>query len=205
MFLSGLVFSLAVIAAGNNGGDVVMVSYEQSYLDSEGTLALKNNTDVYISSIDFRIIYFDMSGRQLDYEDYSYLVDIAPGMTKKIDIPAYEHGRCYSYYKSEASFSDPHLFKVGFELINYDSGDESASYGSDDGDFVDGVFWIAMLVMLFVLGAYVGLWVLVAVMAKKRHRSAALWVLVAAFLTPVLVVIILLFIGKSDGSYKIQD
>ncbi len=62
-----------------------MVSYEQGWLDSDGTLALKNNTDRNINNVSFRITYLDMSGNALDYEEYSLRVDTAPGMTRKID------------------------------------------------------------------------------------------------------------------------
>lgn len=50
----------------------------------------------------FRITYLDMKGREMDYEDYSLKVDIAPGLTRKVDVDAYENDRYYSYYKSEA-------------------------------------------------------------------------------------------------------
>ena len=73
--------------------DITMVSYEQGWLDSEGTLALKNNSSEEVKNVVFLITYLDMSGNELDYEEFSRRVSIAPGMTKKVDIPAYEHDR----------------------------------------------------------------------------------------------------------------
>ena len=70
-----------------------MVSYEQGWLDSEGTLALKNNSSEEVKNVVFLITYLDMSGNELDHEEFSRRVSIASGMTKKVDIPAYEHDR----------------------------------------------------------------------------------------------------------------
>ena len=57
------------------------------------------------------------------------------------------------------------------------------------------------------LGLFVGLYVLVAVMAKQRRRSAALWVLLSLVTTPFLVMLILLCIGKAsnEGEQKIVE
>ena len=81
--------------------DITMVSYEQGWLDSEGTLALKNNSSEEVTNVVFLITYLDMSGNELDYEEFTRRISIAPGMTRKLDIPAYEHDRNYHYYKSE--------------------------------------------------------------------------------------------------------
>lgn len=187
---------------------VSMVSYEQSWLDTEGTLALRNNTGEYIHSVTFRITYLDMKGNPLDYEEYSSEVEIAPKMTKKVDIPAYEHGRMYSYYKSEAYYQ-PHRFKIKFELTGYNTeiDSEADSLSEDDTlgdiDHEDGtsgsmfVLGFMLIAGVIGLGVYVGLYVLVAIMAKNRGRSSAGWVLVAVFTTPILAIIILLCIGKS--------
>lgn len=72
---------------------VTMVSYEQRWLDLEGTLALKNNTNEDIHNVTYRITYLDMKGNALDYEVFSSNIEIAPGMTRKVNIPAYEHDR----------------------------------------------------------------------------------------------------------------
>ena len=45
--------------------DVIMVSYEQAWIDHEGTLALKNNTNEEIRNVVFLITYLDMSGKEL--------------------------------------------------------------------------------------------------------------------------------------------
>lgn len=70
-----------------------MVSYEQSWTDDKGTIALKNNTTEDIHNITFILEYLDMQGKPMDYETFSYDIDMAPGMTKKLDIPAYEQDK----------------------------------------------------------------------------------------------------------------
>lgn len=183
---------------------VTMVSYEQRWLDSEGTLALRNNTDEDIHDVTFRITYLDMKGNELDYKEFTSEVEIAPGMTRKTDIPGYEHDRNYSYYRSEASLSSPHKFKIRFEVIGYNapkavSGEaesgmtESATDAKADND---SYFWIlTSLPFLFVIGTIVGLFALVGVLAYKRNRNVALWIVIAMFITPVLTMIILLCLG----------
>ena len=67
-----LFMSISLFAASKSAEtDISMVSYEQSWLDSEGTLALKNNTNENIHNIKFLIVYQDMSGKQLHYEEFS--------------------------------------------------------------------------------------------------------------------------------------
>lgn len=104
--------------AQTNEHAITMVSYEQAWRDSYGTLALKNNTKEQIHNVAFLITYYDMSGNEVDYKEYTREVEIAPGMTKKVDIPAYEHNRCYHYYKSEGLY-DNTSFKINFELKDF--------------------------------------------------------------------------------------
>lgn len=96
---------------------VSMVSYEQNWSDDEGTLTLKNNTSKNINNVKFRIIYYAMDGTQLDYRDYSEDVDIEPGMTRRVDIPAFERRREYCYYNSQG-LSYSVRFKIGFKELD---------------------------------------------------------------------------------------
>lgn len=190
--------------------DITMVSYEQGWLDSEGTLALKNNSREEVKNVVFLITYLDMSGNELDYEEFSRRVSIAPGMTKKLDIPAYEHDRSYHYYKSENRPSGSPAFKVKFQLKDYNVEEEVVEEPTDDNPFStydynrssgnEGLYMIIAIVgLLFVIGITVGLYVLVAVMAQKRNRSVVVWVLLSLLATPLLMIIILLAIGKNEN------
>ena len=57
---------------------------------------------------------------------------------------------------------------------------------------------IGIVVVLFVIGLSVGLYVLVAVMAKSRNRSVVLWVLLSIIASPLLIIIILLVVGDDN-------
>ncbi len=193
---------------------VTMVAYEQGWIDDRGTLSLKNNTNEDIHNVAYRITYFDMKGNALDYEDFTSDVEIAPGMTKKVSITAYEHNRQYSYYRSEASPMSARRFKIKFQLTGYNTSEEelaatqsytgdSTSTGShNDPWFELGLFFLAIIL---IIGFYIGTYVLVAVMAKKRNRNAALWILVALFATPLISIVVLLCIGRSNYPYEDID
>ena len=202
-----LFMSISLFAASKSAEtDISMVSYEQSWLDSEGTLALKNNTNENIHNIKFLIVYQDMSGKQLHYEEFSKKVSIAPGMTRKINIKAYEHERNYHYYKSENLPGGSPAFKIEFKLLYYNTASpQKREYplDSDTEAETDEIFYslLPFLYIIFVLltiGICIGSYVLVAVMAKKRKREAAVWILLSFFATPILIIIILLCIGDAD-------
>ena len=184
------------------------MSYEQSWLDSSGTLALKNNSSEEIKNVTFLITYLDMSGNELDYQEFTRRVSIASGMTKKLDIPAYEHSRNYHYYKTKDDYGHP-AFKIKFQLKDYNVEEEAvesiddntfSTYDYDRSSGNEGLFMIAFIIgILFVIGITVGLYVLVAVMAQKRNRSVVVWVLLSLLATPLLMIVILLAIGKNEN------
>ena len=111
----------------------------------------------YKFSIESKSFPLDISGEPnpLDYEDYSSEVEIAPGMTKKVNITAYESTREYSYYLSEDVPDYAHKFKIKFELTGYNTPEVT------DGDayYYKAGWIIALLVFgfLFVIGLYIGL------------------------------------------------
>ena len=209
-----LTLFVALSALAVNSNDISFVSYEQGWLDSKGTLALKNNTTEEIHNVKFLITYLDMSGKELDYEEYERRITIAPGMTKKLDIPAYEHSRNYHYYKSENMPGGSPSFKIKFELKDYNMV-QSGANEDDDYSVLDNYNYkdkdygsehsatymiIAIIAVLFFIGISVGLYVLVAIMAQKRHRSVVLWVLLSIIASPLLIIIILLVVGN-DNKY----
>lgn len=211
-FFLGAFFLLQSFATPTDSTNAVsMVSYEQNWSDYRGTLALKNNTSEAIHNVTFLITYLDMSGRELDYEEFFEEVDIEPGKTKKIDIRAYEYDRKYHYYKSENSYTGSPAFKIKFELKEYNS--DKAPADSEYRDLLGAydketdnssglgegaAILIAVVVCIFVLAAIIGLYILVAVMAKNRNRNVALWVLLSVIASPLLIIIILLVIGEDD-------
>ena len=204
IFVIGLALAISAIAKDLEK-DITMVSYEQSWTDDQGTLALKNNTETEIKNLKFIITYLDMSDKEMDYKEFSEIISIAPGMTKKLDIPAYEHNRYYHYYKTEGG-SDHTTFKIGFKLFDYNmdnldtiSKDDYFDYGDEyDSEHVFLYIIIGVIILLVFVSITVGLYIIVALMAQKRNRSVVAWVLLSLIATPILMIIILLFIGDAQ-------
>ena len=212
LILAGIFVSLASFALSKDSANAVtMLDYEQSWSDNTGSLSLKNNTDMPIENVVFQITYLNMTGQPIDYKDYYKAVSIAPGKTRRIEIPACQHERSYSYYKSEADYVTPHRFKIRFELTGYniksptDNG-KGAEKSLETDDFIDRMGPILGLSMaIFALGIVFGLYVIVAVMANKRHRNAVLWIILSFITTPLLVIFILLIIGKAYDRNNEED
>lgn len=195
--------------------DVEMASYEQSWLDSRGTIALKNNTKETIKNVTFVLEYLDMNNTQLDYETYSLTVDIEPNMSRKYDVPAYESRRNYHYYKTPGNnYSDHPSFKVRYRLKSYN--DEVGSSTNDavavTEDYYERVYDTdspsagSLLSSLIIfgfpfIGFYVAMLVLAVKMAKRRNRSRIGWFLLSLIITPFLGCIILAIIGKKEKLY----
>lgn len=207
IFLIGLVaFCTQGIAADADVEAVSMMSYEQEWLDHEATIALRNNTDQAIHNVTFVLDYLDMNGVPMDYKTYSYSIDIAPGKTKKLDIPAYEADRHYEYYKSKNGYSDHIKFKVQFTLSEYNSETLSAADVSSEESMGDFIVYLLMIVLgvcclLGVFGLVIWLYAIVGRMAKNRNRDSTIWVLLALVFTPITIMLVLYIVGpkKLDG------
>jgi NADH:ubiquinone oxidoreductase subunit 3 (subunit A) len=191
---------------------VTMAAYEQRWLDAEGTISLRNNTDKPIENVYFMITYLDMKGNEKDYKTFAYKIDIEPGKTKELDIPAYEHERFYHYYKTLDDYGHP-AFKIRYSLkgynlskeeireLNYDKG----NIDSIDNDFAFMSIGFIIFAILFIIFITCVLYVVVAMMAKHRHRSVVLWLLLSFIATPLLIILILLIVGNNDNYYLNED
>lgn len=181
--------------------DITMVSYEQGCFELEGTIALRNNTEEKVRDVVFRIVYLDMSGEQLDYKDFSKKVSIDPGMTKKINVPAYEYERHYHYYKTKKILRSSPEFKIEFILKDYNV-EKSEENAEGKQEISQSVYntntsepHTSYVPLIYLVGLF-----LVGFVAHKLKRSVALWVLLTLVISPLLSIIILLAMGKKKNA-----
>lgn len=97
---------------------VSLANYTHDWTQPNASVSLKNNTDHRISQVSGRMVYYDMSGNMLDYQDFTKSVDIEPGMVKGIILSGYGYKDHYAYYKND-TYNYDRKYKVVFELKSY--------------------------------------------------------------------------------------
>ena len=183
---------------------VTMVSFVQDSPFRDATITLKNNLEIPVTSIKARIVYKDMNGEILDYQDIDKSIEIAPKMARTFTVKPFGGSADYVYYKSR-SIGHDRKFKVDFVLEKYNeekvqqpqTDTAAKEIDEDENDEWSGalMFFCFLLVVAVCILFY---FVIPYKMAKDRGRSAGLWILLGFIISPLLVYIILAIIGDSD-------
>lgn len=104
----------------DNPNAITLVSYSHTWMEADAQISVKNTTEDDIVSITGRMIYYDMSGNMLDYQDFTQTIEIERGMTKRFSLPGYNHEENFVYYKNKAFYNTPNnKYKVKFVLQSY--------------------------------------------------------------------------------------
>ena len=183
---------------------VTMVSFVQDSPFRDATITLKNNLEIPVTSIKARIVYKDMNGEILDYQDIDKSIEIAPKMARTFTVKPFGGSADYVYYKSR-SIGHDRKFKVDFVLEKYNeekvqqpqTDTAAKEIDEDENDEWSGalMFFCFLLVVAVCILFY---FVIPYKMAKDRGRSAGLWILLGFIISPLLIYIILAIVGDSD-------
>lgn len=108
------------VNTGTDPNALSIVSYSQDWLDYKAQISVKNNTESTITAFTGRMIYYDMSGNMLDYQDFTKKMEIESGMTKRFELSGYNHDENYAYYKSKVRpDQSDRKYKIEFQLKSY--------------------------------------------------------------------------------------
>jgi hypothetical protein len=98
---------------------ITMTKYVHDWGDRDASVNFKNHLDKTITSITGRMVYYDMKGEMLDYQDFTTTITIAPKMVKTVSLKGYGYNENYAYYRHSRVLYDERVYKVKFELISY--------------------------------------------------------------------------------------
>lgn len=101
--------------------DIVITQYKKDYVDDEEIITFKNNTSDNINRIKGILVYKDLKGNDISYQEINISISIAPGMSKQTKIRSFDQDNKYCYHKEYRSYLGSSItpFKFEFRLISY--------------------------------------------------------------------------------------
>ncbi|MBO7234491.1 MAG: hypothetical protein J6V13_05855 [Paludibacteraceae bacterium] len=105
---------------GDEGFDAQALTLTSYTADMFDHVTVKNNTDQVISMYTYRIMYYDMKGTMLDYEDFTFREEIDPQMSRANDYTGYGSSD-YAYYKTTDSYDKQYKkhYTIKYALQSY--------------------------------------------------------------------------------------
>ena len=84
-----------------NANDVKITQFKKDSSDWNEIITFKNNTSETINRIKGIIVYKDMQGNDISYNEIDIRLTIAPGMSKQTKIKSFDQDNKYCYYSLE--------------------------------------------------------------------------------------------------------
>lgn len=105
---------------GDEGFDAQAITLTSYTADIFDHITVKNNTDKVISMYTYRIMYYDMKGTMLDYDDFTFREEIDPQMSRANENSGYGD-LDYVYYKTNDNYNRQHKkhYTIKYELKSY--------------------------------------------------------------------------------------
>lgn len=183
--------------------EVTMTRFDQGAFDSQSSINLRNQSDETLTKIKFQLIYYDMNDNQIDYQDFTIRENIEPGMSRLFKIDAFQPYENYIYYRNKDYKPDNfNQFKVDFKLIEVEKREKGQKQSKLENDLstTENNEFLVILGSMFAIG--LGIFIIIAPfvvvkrMAINRYRDPAVYVLMSFLLSPFLIMLVLLIIGK---------
>ena len=95
---------------------IMIAGYDKPHTSRRETFFVTNGYDRDIVAIDIKLVYYDMSGRQLHAVQRVVECDIPAGETRQVDIPSWDKQFGFYYYQSPRPRRQATPFKVKHRL-----------------------------------------------------------------------------------------
>lgn len=98
---------------------VTMRGYAKSAGAAKETFMLTNNTNLWLSLVEFTFRYTDVDGVQVHERTETISCDLPPYSSRQVSIKSFDVGKKFYYYKNKPR-KDAVAYKVAIKLLRYD-------------------------------------------------------------------------------------